>query len=182
MPANGIPRKKSPRKTESVPGAPGYRTERTVDSWSLLWEPALRLGDADAVRTYTDLLMEAGRAVEGTYYRTLMESSRLLGRLSVLVDRIDSVEAAEEPSNRHLMARLFALQSTPALAGGRYEAVLPAYRKAVARGAGRSVTEDFRMLTRVLAEVEDVAGRAPAARRDPGTASVPGPSHMADRP
>ncbi|ARP70428.1 hypothetical protein LK07_12280 [Streptomyces pluripotens] len=138
-----------------VPDAPGYRTERIVDSWSLLCELAVRLGEADTLRTYTGLLAQAGRTVEATYYRTLVESSRLLGRLSVLVDGITSVEPAEQPSNRHLMARLFELQSTLALAGGRYETVLPAYRKAVARGAGRSIPADFEALARLLAEARD---------------------------
>ncbi|MFC7867949.1 glycosyltransferase [Streptomyces murinus] len=140
---------------DAAPEEPGYRTERTVDSWSLLCELAVRLGDADALRTYTDLLARAGRMVEATYYRTLMEAGRLLGRLSVLVDGVTAVESAEDPSNRHLMGRLFALQSTLALASGRYEAVLPAYRKADARGTGRSVAEDFEMLARVLAEARE---------------------------
>ncbi|MEU6093301.1 hypothetical protein [Streptomyces sp. NPDC047079] len=67
------------------------------------------------------------------------------------------MESAEEPSNRHLMARLFELQSMLGLASGRYETVLPAYRKAAARGAGRSVTEDFEMLASLLAEASDGA-------------------------
>ncbi|MFG3143756.1 hypothetical protein [Streptomyces sp. NPDC048243] len=41
-------------------------------------------------------------------------------------------------------------QATLALSSGRYEAVEPAYGKAVARGAGQSVTEDFAMLGRLL--------------------------------
>ncbi|KUN01436.1 hypothetical protein AQI95_31440 [Streptomyces yokosukanensis] len=139
---------------DMVPDEPGYRTERIVDSWSLLCELAVRLGDTEALRTYTGLLAGAGRTVEATYYRTLVEAGRLLGRLSALVDGIASVESAEEPANRRLMARLFELQSTLALASGRYETVLPAYRKAAERGAGRSVTEDFAMLARVLAEVD----------------------------
>ncbi|MER6471042.1 glycosyltransferase [Streptomyces collinus] len=138
----------------TLPGAPGYRSERIVDSWSLLCELAVRLGDAEALHTYTALLTDAGRVVEATYYRTLVESSRLLGRLAVLVDRIDAVAAEEEASNRHLMGRLFELQSTLALAGGRYEAVLPAYREAVARGAGESVRDDFGMIGRMLGELE----------------------------
>ncbi|MEU4036636.1 glycosyltransferase [Streptomyces collinus] len=139
---------------DTAPGAPGYRSERIVDSWSLLCELAVRLGDAEALHTYTALLMDAGRAVEATYYRTLVESSRLLGRLAVLVDRIDAVAVEEEASNRHLMARLFELQSTLALAGGQYETVLPAYRKAVARGAGQSLLDDFGMIGRMLGELE----------------------------
>ncbi|MBI0375954.1 glycosyltransferase [Streptomyces albiflaviniger] len=143
---------------ETVPaGPPGYRSERIVDSWSLLCELALGLGEADALRTYAALLGEAGRTVEATYYRTLLESSRLLGRLSTLVDEIGEVQGAEEPANRHLMARLFELQSTLALASGRYETILPAYRKSVERGAGHSVTEDFEMLARVLAQLPDRA-------------------------
>ncbi|MCI3276433.1 glycosyltransferase [Streptomyces cylindrosporus] len=137
------------------PGPPGYRTERIVDSWSLLCELALRLGETDALLTYTALLSAAGRTVEATYYRTLFESSRLLGRLSTLVDTIASVEADEQLADRHLMGRLFELQATLALAGGRYEAVLPAYRKAVARSAGHGVKEDFTQLARVLAEAPD---------------------------
>ncbi|NIY65915.1 hypothetical protein [Streptomyces malaysiensis] len=143
---------------ETLPaGPPGYRSERIVDSWSLLCELALGLGEADALRTYAALLGEAGRTVEATYYRTLLESSRLLGRLSALVDEIGSVQGAEEPADRHLMARLFELQSTLALASGRYETVLPAYRKSVERGAGHHVTEDFGMLARVLAQLPDGA-------------------------
>ncbi|MFD8334073.1 glycosyltransferase [Streptomyces solisilvae] len=143
---------------ETLPaGPPGYRSERIVDSWSLLCELALGLGEADALRTYAALLGEAGRTVEATYYRTLLESSRLLGRLSALVDEIGSVQGAEEPANRHLMARLFELQSTLALASGRYETVLPAYQKSVERGAGHNVTEDFGMLAGVLAQLPDGA-------------------------
>ncbi|MFE9972097.1 glycosyltransferase [Streptomyces hirsutus] len=139
---------------DTVPvGPPGYRSERIVDSWSLLCELALGLGEAEALGKYTALLGEAGRTVEATYYRALAQSSRLLGRLSALVDEIASVQADEEPATRHLMARLFTLQSTLALASGRYETVLPAYRNAVERGGGQSVTEDFRMLGRVLAEL-----------------------------
>ncbi|MBZ6293802.1 glycosyltransferase [Streptomyces olivaceus] len=138
----------------AVPDALNYRTERTVDSWSLLCELALRFGDADALRMYTRLLTESGRTVEGTYYDTVLESSRILGRLSVLIDRITSAEGVEEPSNRHLMGRLFELQATLALASGRYEAVLPAYRKATARGVGQSVTEDFAALARLLVEAQ----------------------------
>ncbi|MFD8393623.1 glycosyltransferase [Streptomyces sp. NPDC059680] len=146
---------------DTAPDRPGYRTERTVDSWSLLCELAVRLGDGDALRTYPALLAKAGREVEATYYRTLVESSRLLGRLSALVDSITAVESAEEPANRHLMGRLYELQSTLALASGRYETVVPAYRKATARGAGRSVTEDFGMLAGVLAETGGGAGSRP---------------------
>ncbi|MEU6240591.1 glycosyltransferase [Streptomyces sp. NPDC047024] len=139
---------------DAVPaGPPGYETERVVDSWSLLCELALGLGDAEAVRKYAALLKVADRTVEATYYRMLVESSGLLGRLSALVDEITSVAADEEPANRHLMARLFELQSTLALASGRYETVLPAYRESVRRGAGQSVTEDFGSLTRILAEL-----------------------------
>ncbi len=143
---------------DAVPaGPPGYRCERIVDSWSLLCELALQLGEAEHLRRYADLLAAAGRTVEATYYGTLLESSRLLGRLSALVDAITSAEADEELSNRHLLARLFEVQATLALASGRYETVVPAYRKSVARGAGRSVSEDFEMLARVLAEVPDSA-------------------------
>ncbi|MGW2698504.1 glycosyltransferase [Streptomyces sp. NPDC001340] len=143
---------------DAVPaGPPGYRSERIVDSWSLMCELALGLGEAEALRKYAALLGEAGRSVEATYYRTLLESSRLLGRLSALVDEIASVQGDEEPANRHLMARLFELQSTLALASGRYDTVLPAYRKSVERGAGHSVTEDFGMLARVLAQLPDRA-------------------------
>ncbi|MGW7527206.1 hypothetical protein [Streptomyces sp. NPDC054783] len=90
-----------------------------------------------------------------------MESSRLLGRLSALVDGITAVESAEEPANRHLMGRRYELQPTLALAGGRCETVLPAYRKATARGAGRSVTEDFGMPAGVPAETGGGAGSRP---------------------
>ncbi|MFD6920034.1 glycosyltransferase [Streptomyces sp. NPDC059944] len=127
-----------------------YRSERTVDAWVLLCELAVRFGGAEEIRTYSALLAGAGRPVEATYYRTVLESSRLLGRLSALVDGISAVEQHEEPGNRHLMARLFELQATLALSSGRYEAVEPAYGKAVARGAGQSVTEDFAMLGRIL--------------------------------
>ncbi|WP_406477316.1 glycosyltransferase [Streptomyces sp. NBC_01615] len=140
---------------EPVAGAPDYRAERIVDAWILLCELAVRFGGADHIVRYAARLADAGRTVEATYYRTVMESSRLLGRLSALVDAVAAVEPDEEPGNRHLMARLFELQSTLALASGRYEAVVPAYRKAVARGAGESVTEDFEMLARVLPGVRD---------------------------
>lgn len=138
---------------DTATGAPDYRTERIVDAWMLLCELAVRFGGTDHILTYATRLAEAGRTVEAMYYRTVMESSRLIGRLSTLVDGISSVESDEEPGNRHLMARLFELQSTLALASGRYEAVVPAYRKAVARGAGQSVAEDFEMLGSVLPTV-----------------------------
>ncbi|MFJ4788961.1 glycosyltransferase [Streptomyces sp. NPDC088794] len=139
---------------DAVPvGPPGYRSERIVDSWSLLCELALGLGEAGALSTYTALLMKAGRTVEARYYRTLVESSRLVGRLSALVDELSSVQADEEPANRHLMARVFELQSTLALAAGRYETVLPAYHESLERGAGRNVTEDLDTLARLLAEL-----------------------------
>ena len=141
-------------------GPPGYRTERVVDSWALLCELALRLGEADALMTYTTLLGEAGRTVEATYYRTLWESSRLLGALSALVDRIASVGAEEEPANRHLVARLFDLQASLGLASGRYEVVVPAYREATARGAGQGVGEDLTRLARLLADVPGSAARS----------------------
>ncbi|WP_327409708.1 glycosyltransferase [Streptomyces sp. NBC_01281] len=135
----------------SEPGVgPDYRSERTIDAWALLCELAVRFGGAEEIRAYSALLAGAGRPVEATYYRTVLESSRLLGRLSALVDGISAVEPHEEPGNRHLMARLFELQATLALSSGRYEAVEPAYGKAVARGAGQSVTEDFAMLGRLL--------------------------------
>ncbi|MFJ6832135.1 glycosyltransferase [Streptomyces sp. NPDC091209] len=144
----------------AVPGAgPEYRSERTVDAWALLCELAVRFGGAEEIRAYTALLAGAGRSVEATYYRTVLESSRLLGRLSALVDGVTAVERDEEPGNRHLMARLFELQATLALASGRYETVVPAYGKAVARGAGQSVTEDFAMLARVLPGPHDGAGQ-----------------------
>ncbi|MEV6615335.1 glycosyltransferase [Streptomyces sp. NPDC051051] len=139
---------------DAVPaGVPDHRSERIVDAWILLCELAVRFGGADQIRTYTALLTRAGLTVEATYYRTVLESSRLLGRLSSLVDTISSAETHEEPANRHLMARLFELQSTLALASGRYEAVLPAYRKAVARNAGDSAATDFEMLRQLLSDL-----------------------------
>ncbi|MEU1038690.1 glycosyltransferase [Streptomyces sp. NPDC005907] len=137
---------------------PDYRAERTVDAWVLLCELAVRFGGAEQIATYAGRLAAAGRTVEATYYRTVVESSRLLGRLSALVDGITAAEPAEEPDNRHLMARLFELQATLALASGRYETVVPAQRKAVARGAGESVTEDFEALERVLAAAREGTG------------------------
>ncbi|MHB9753526.1 glycosyltransferase [Streptomyces sp. BYX5S] len=139
-------------------GPPGHRTERIVDSWGLLCELALGLGEAEAVSRYAGLLGEAGRTIEATYYRSLLESARMLGRLSALVEEIDTVREAEEPGDRHLMAKLYELQSTLALASGRYEAVLPAYRRAVERGAGHGVAEDFEKLGRMLAELPERSG------------------------
>ncbi|MCF4138536.1 hypothetical protein L1856_20225 [Streptomyces sp. Tue 6430] len=86
-------------------------------------------------------------------------------RCERIVDAISPAEAHEEPANRRLMAGLFALPSTLALAGGRYEAVLPAYRKAVARGAGDSAGTDFEMLRQLLSGLGTGPARGP----------VPGP-------
>ncbi|MFJ9666801.1 glycosyltransferase [Streptomyces sp. NPDC101219] len=134
-------------------GPPCYRSERVADAWSLLCELALGLGDAAALKKYTALLREAGRTVEATYYGALGRSSGLLRELSALVDEIDAARDGERPDNRHLMARLLTLQSTLALASGRYDRVVPAYRDAAERGGGQGMIQDFRMLAGVLEDV-----------------------------
>ncbi|MFG2408593.1 glycosyltransferase [Streptomyces brevispora] len=137
----------------AVDGRPDYHVERTADSWALLCELALRFGGTEEILEYTGLLQSVDRTVEATYYRTVMEAGRLIGRLSALVDGVTAAEADRAPATQHLMGRLFELQATLALASGRYEVVRPAYEKAARLGVGSSVIDDFRMLRQLLDEI-----------------------------
>ncbi|MCX3064007.1 glycosyltransferase [Streptomyces beihaiensis] len=129
---------------------PDCVSELRSDFWVLLCELALGFGGTAEVTHWADRLEAVGGHIEATYFRSVMETSRLVSRLSVVADRITGMEKWETPDNRLLLARLFELQTTIALACGRYELVVPAHRKATERGAGAGLNDDIEELGELI--------------------------------
>ncbi|WP_415952034.1 glycosyltransferase [Streptomyces sp. KLOTTS4A1] len=134
--------------------APARLTERHVDAWALLCQLALGFGGTAEVKEYAERLDSVGRKVDAAYFTTLMESSRVLGRLSDLADRIAEAGAWETLDNRHLVGRLYEVQATVALASGRYDLVPDACRAARERGAGSGLAEDLTRLRELLGTLD----------------------------
>ncbi|MGI5468973.1 glycosyltransferase [Streptomyces sp. CA-132043] len=145
---------------EALPpsGAPDYVSERRFDSWVLLCELALGFGGVEEILHWTERLEAVGGHVEATYFRGVMETSRLLSRLSGLAEQLGEAEKWETPDNRFLLARLFEVQATAALASGRYDLAGTAYRKAVERGAGQGLADDVKGLRDLLAQLAPSGG------------------------
>ncbi|MFI9027394.1 glycosyltransferase [Streptomyces sp. NPDC053560] len=139
---------------EAMPSdAPDYVSERRFDCWVLLCELALGFGGAEEILHWTDRLDAVGGRVEAMYFRSVMETSRLLARLSGLAEQMGEAEKWETPDNRFLLARLFEVQATAALASGRYDLAGTAYHKAADRGAGQGLEDDFSQLRGLLARL-----------------------------
>lgn len=145
---------------EALPpsGVPDYVDERRFDSWVLLCELALGFGGGEEILHWTGRLEAVGGHVEATYFRGVMETSRLLSRLSGLAEQMGGAEKWETPDNRALLARLFEVQATAALASGRYDLAGTAYRKAAERGAGQGLADDVNGLRELLARLAPSGG------------------------
>ncbi|MER7989552.1 hypothetical protein ABTY53_28790 [Streptomyces noursei] len=133
--------------------APDHLAERRHDSWVLLCELALGFGGAEEILYWAGQLEAVGGHVEAAYFRGVLETSRLLSRLSDLAEQLGGAGAWETPDNRAYLARLFELQATVALASGRYELVADAHRKAAERGAGQGLADDLDQLRELLARL-----------------------------
>ncbi|WP_030670011.1 glycosyltransferase [Streptomyces sp. NRRL B-1347] len=133
--------------------APDYARERVPDSWALLCELALRYGSEQDVHTYAARLDDAHRALEATYYRTLVESSHAVTALSRMVDDIGAVT---EHGHGHepwpATGRLHELRSMLALACGRYDDARRALADARAHGTGDGVAAQLSALARLAAD------------------------------
>ncbi|MFI1203861.1 glycosyltransferase [Streptomyces sp. BHT-5-2] len=144
------------------PTAADYVSERRHDSWVLLCELALGFGGAEEILHWSGRLEEVGGRVEAAYFRGVLETSRLLSRLSALAEQLGGAERWETPDNRALLGRLFEVQATAALASGRYELVEPACRKAADRGAGRGLADDLGGLRQLLSRLDGAGGAGEA--------------------
>ncbi|MFG3494389.1 glycosyltransferase [Streptomyces sp. NPDC047928] len=138
--------------------SPEYLTERNVDAWALLCRLAVGFGGSEEITEFAARLDGVGRHVEAAYFTALMESGRVLTRLSTLADRIAAAARWETVDSRHVMGQLFEIQATVALASGRYDLVRPALHAAAERGAGHGLHEDLALLRELLSGLDGAVG------------------------
>lgn len=134
-------------------GATDYERQRRDEAFALLGELAFRAGDPERIERCLAVLNAFGRTVEQTYFATLLESSRLVARLSQLVDRLDA-EAERGPRVGSRPAGQYAeLRGLLALSCGRYDDVPDDYAQAVRLGTSESLERGLTDLRLMLARI-----------------------------
>ncbi|MFF3545470.1 glycosyltransferase family 2 protein [Streptomyces platensis] len=134
-------------------GATDYERQRRDEAFALLGELAFRTGDPERIERCLAALNAFGRTVEQTYFATLLESSRLVARLSQLVDLLDA-EAEHRPRPGSRSAGQYAeLRGLLALSCGRYDEVPDDYAQAVRLGTSESLARGLTDLRLMLARI-----------------------------
>ncbi|WP_052867067.1 glycosyltransferase [Streptomyces niger] len=127
-----------------------YETERFEEAWSLLCDLAIRGGDERRIAECLDIVRSAGRTAEAAYYASLLEGSRHIAGLSLLVDRLSAAAGSGGGAPDLLQSKMLDLQATLALACGRYDCAERSYAAALQGGGGDSARRTLDALRRLV--------------------------------